>query len=161
MSLRTREPGDLPVLLAVLQRTHETDGYPVRPEAVSAGWLADPAELGSWVAVAAGRVVGHVALHPAAGTPVPLWVRATGRPADELAVVTPLFTDRTVPGAGRALLSRAVEEATARGLLPVLQVDPDAPARQFYGRLGWREVGTARQQWGPRTVDAVACVGPV
>lgn len=82
LSVRPRRADDLSVLLPVLQRLHEQEGYPVRLEAAD------------------------------------------------------------------------------RGAVPVLQVDPDSGARQFYRRLGWREVGTARQQWGPRTVDAVACVPP-
>ncbi len=158
MTVRPRRPQDLPALLPVLQRRHEQQGYPVRPEAVSPWWLADPTELGSWVAVDAERVVGHVALHPAGGAPLTLWEQATGRGASGLAVVTRLFTDGSAPGSGRRLLERACAEAGSRDLVPVLQVDPDSGARAFYRRLGWREVGTARQQWGHRTVDAVACV---
>lgn len=161
--VRPRRPQDLPLLLPALQRRHEEQGYPVRPEAVSPWWLADPSELGSWVAVDGvavdgDRVVGHVALHPAGGAPLPLWEQATGRGASGLAVVTRLFTDGSAPGSGRLLLERACAEAGSRGRVPVLQVDPDSGARAFYGRLGWREVGTARQQWGHRTVEAVACV---
>jgi len=141
-----------------LQLTHEDEGYPVRPGAVSAEWLASEQELGGWVAVHGDRVVGHVALHPAEGAGVPTWQSATGRPPDRLAVVSRLFTDRSVPGAGGALLTEAVVQARSQDREPVLQVDPDSAARDWYRRRGWREVGTARQTWGQRTVDAVLLV---
>ncbi|MCU1693030.1 MAG: hypothetical protein JWM64_2121 [Frankiales bacterium] len=159
VDVRARRPQDLPGLLALLQRTHEQEGYPVRSEAVSDGWLASEDELGGWVADADDRVVGHVALHPADDpAAVPLWQRTTGRDPDGLAVVSRLFTDRTVPGAGLALVRHAVAEAALRGRTAVLLVDPDSAARGWYLRHGWAEVGTARQQWGPRTVDAVLMV---
>ncbi len=158
--LRPRRPDDLPALLAVLQHRHETQGYPVRPEAVSAWWLAADVELWSAVAEHDGRPTGHVALHPPDAVALPLWQQATGRDADGLAMVSRLFTDGSVPGAGSALLEHAVDAARARGRVPVLQVDPEAPALGFYLRRGWRDVGTARQQWGPRTVDAVLLVAP-
>jgi GNAT superfamily N-acetyltransferase len=158
-AVRAREPGDLPVLLPLLQRTHEREGYPVRAAAVSADWLATPDELDAAVAVDGERVVGHVALHPATEvTALPAWQRAAGRDVDGLAVVSRLFTDRTVPGAGTALLEHAVRRAADLARVAVLLVDPESPARAFYGRRGWREVGTAIQQWGPRTVDAVLMV---
>jgi GNAT superfamily N-acetyltransferase len=162
LAVRPRVPADLPALLAVLQRTHEQEGYPVRAAAVRADWVAAPGELDGAVAAAGRRGVGHVALHPADeredGAAVGLWERATGRDVDGLAVVSRLFTDRTTPGAGSLLLAHAVRRAGELGRTAVLLVDPDSPARAFYARRGWREVGTAVQQWGPRTVDAVLMV---
>lgn len=159
VGLRPRHPDDVDPLLVVLRRTHEQQGYPVREAAVSAWWLASGDELGSWVAEHDGRVVGHVALHPADDVvALPGWRRATGCEPQGLAVVSRLFTDGSVRGAGSALLQHAQQEAAARGRAPVLQVDPDAAARAFYLRHGWQEVGTARQQWGHRTVDAVLMV---
>jgi GNAT superfamily N-acetyltransferase len=161
VALRSRRPADLPALLAVLQRTHAREGYPVRPEAVSSWWLAGEDELWSAVAVDDDRVVGHVALHPAAEDDAGRqWSAATGAPVDRLAVVSRLFTDRTVPGSGGALLDRAVQAARADGRTPVLLVDPDGAARDWYRRRAWRAVGTSRQQWGPRTVDAVLLLPP-
>lgn len=160
VALRPRQPDDLAALLVLLQRTHEQDGYPVRAAAVSDGWLASADELGAWVAVEGTRVLGHVALHPADGAAVPLWEQATRRPAEQLAVVSRFFTDGSVRGAGTALLTHAVEQAHAVGRDVVLQVDPDSDAVDFYRRRGWREVGSAVQQWGQRTVGAVAMVHP-
>lgn len=159
--VRPRKPDDLPPLVSLLQRTHDQEGYPVRAKAVSADWLASPGALLGAVAVDGDRVVGHVALLPAEGAEagaLRLWREATGRPAHGLAIVSRLFTDRTVPGAGTALLGHAVERAAELDRVAVLLVDPAVPARAFYGRRGWREVGSARQQWGHRTVDAVLMV---
>ena len=146
------------MLLALLQRTHEQEGYPVRASAVSPDWLASPQELGGWVAHECDRVLGHVALHPERGPSLPLWQQAAGGGA--LAVVSRLFTDRSVPGAGTALLTHAAAQARALGRVPVLEVDVLSPALPFYLRRGWRTVGTVVQQWGHRTVEAAALIGP-
>ncbi len=157
-------PADLPPLLAVLQRVHEQEGYPVRAGAVSADWVAAPGELDGAVAAVEGRVVGHVALHPAdhpdEGEALALWQRATGRGPGGLAVVSRLFTDRSTPGAGTLLLAHAVRRAADLDRTAVLLVDPDSPARAFYLRRRWQEVGTAVQHWGHRTLDAVLMVPP-
>lgn len=164
--MRPRRDGDLPDLLVILRRSHELYGYPVRASVVRADWLAQPSEIASAVAVHAGRVVGHVALHPAAGpghhhgerAAAERWSQATGVPQDRLAVVSRLVTDGSVAGTGRTLLHHAEQTATALGRVPVLLVDPDAAARRFYLRHGWQEVGTAKQQWGEHLVDAVLMI---
>jgi GNAT superfamily N-acetyltransferase len=160
--VRERHPDDLPPLLDILRRVHEREGYPVRSSAVRAEWLAPPGELLGAVATDGDRVVGHIGLHPAAGPAAALlqWQRATGSEPDGLTVVSRFFTDRSLRGTGTVLLAHAVERADALGRLAVLQVDPDSPARDFYRRRGWQEVGTAVQQWGHRTVDAVLMVAP-
>lgn len=158
--LRERQPDDLPGLLVLLQRTHEQEGYPVRAAAVAADWVAAPQELGGWVALDRERVTGHVALLPARGACLPAWSAGSGRGADGLAVVSRFFTDRTVRGAGTALLAHAAQSAAELGRVPVLEVDLLSPAYGFYLRRGWRRAGTAVQQWGHRTVDVAAMVGP-
>ena len=104
-------------------------------------WLAAEHELGAWVAKHGDRVVGHVALRPAGGAGLPGWQQATGRGPEGLAVVSRRFTDRSLPGAGAALLAEAVAQALAAGREPVMQVDPDSAALDWYRRRGWREVG--------------------
>lgn len=166
LTVRPREEADLPVLVTVLQRTHEREGYPVRATAVRADWLASETELLGAVADYDERIVGHIALHPTAppghdageDAASREWQRATGLAADRLAVVSRFVTDRSVPGAGTVLLAYAVRAAAELGRTPVLLVDPDSDARGFYLRRGWREIGTARQQWGHRSVDAVLMV---
>lgn len=58
--VRPRRPEDLPAMLALLRRTQESEGDPVRAEAVGAWWLSEEHELGSWVVADGARVVGHV-----------------------------------------------------------------------------------------------------
>jgi len=157
VALRGRTAADLPALLALLQRTHEQEGYPVRAAAVSADWLADPVELGGWVAADA-QVRGHVALHPPKGPALALWQQGAGTNA--LAVVSRLFTDRAVRGTGTALLGHAVAQAVAQQRTAVLEVDVLSPALGFYLRRGWRDAGRCVQQWGHRTVDVAALVQP-
>lgn len=161
VAVRPRRPEDLPALLGVLQCTHEQEGYPVRAAAVNADWLADPVELGGWVAHSDARPLGHVALHRAKGPCLPVWTAGAGCAAHELAVVSRLFTDRTVAGSGTALLGHAVEQAQALRRRAVLETDVLSPALGFYLRRGWRQVGTAVQQWGHRTVEVAALVQPV
>lgn len=160
--VRDRRPEDLIALLPLLRHTHLQEGYPVRAAAVRADWLASPDELDAAVAVIGGRVVGHVALHTADPQDDPVavswWERAVGRPSEELAVVSRLFSDRSVPGIGTALLADAVLRAARLERVAVLLVDPDSPARSFYLRRGWQPVGTATQHWGHRTVEAVLLV---
>lgn len=145
------------MLLALLERTHQRDGYPVRPGAVRTDWIASTAELGGWVADD-GTVRGHVALHPASGAALPLWQHGAG--SDRLAVVSRLYTDRSVPGTGTALLAHAVTQAAALGRTAVLEVDVRSPALGFYRRRGWRDAGTCVTQWGSRTVEVAALVQP-
>ena len=150
--LRARRVEDVAPLLEILQVIHEREGYPVRDEAVSDWWLASSDELSNAVAELDGRPVGHVALHPAdEGT----WAGVTDTEVDELVVVSRLFTDRSAKGLGGQLLDEAVRQARALGRKPVLQVDPESAARDWYLRRGWQVLGSKRQQWGPRTVDAV------
>jgi GNAT superfamily N-acetyltransferase len=160
VAVRERVAADVDVLLPLLARTHREEGYPVRDEAVSSWWLAPEEALGAWVAADADRLVGHVALLPPRGPSLDTWTAGTGEPADELAVVSRLFTDRTVRGSGTALLERAVAEAAASGRTAVLEVDVEAPAYAFYLRRGWRELGRVRQTWGSRDVESAALVRP-
>ena len=159
MHLRPRHPEDLPALVAVLERTHREVGYPVRAVNVRAGWLAEAHELGAWVAEQDGRTVGHVALHPVSGRCAPVWREATGCGDAGLAVVSRLLSDAR--GAGSALLARAEQEAAALGRVPVLEVELRSPAREFYLRRGWRQVGEVDQRWGEHDVRVAALVrGP-
>lgn len=77
-------------------------------------------------------------------------------------VVSRLFTDRSARGrgTGTALLADAVRRAARLLRVAVLLVDPDSPARDCYLRRGWQPVGTAAQQWGHRTVEAMLLVQP-
>lgn len=158
MTTRPRREGDLRDLLGLLRCTHKLHGYPVRETNVRADWLVHPDEIQGWVAVQSERVLGHVALHAAHGASLPLWQEATGREPDGLAVVSRLFTGQSVRGAGTALLDLAVKQSVLLGRAAVLEVERAAPAREFYLRRGWQEVGGAVQTWGHRTVDVAIMV---
>jgi hypothetical protein len=62
MTIRARTDADLKACVAFLRTVHETAGYPVNWPAEPDAWLTPPDALGSWVATADDRVVGHVAL---------------------------------------------------------------------------------------------------
>lgn len=88
-----------------------------------------------------GRVIGHVALHDAAGDPtLELAERRTGRSADHLAVVARLLVapDSRRAGLGGAPLAVATEHARSirrRAVLDVVQ-DSAAPIA-LYEATGW------------------------
>jgi ribosomal protein S18 acetylase RimI-like enzyme len=136
--VQQRRPVDLPGCVAALAEVHRLDGYPTRWPDDAAGWLSPARLLAAWVAVEAGTVLGHVALH--AGTediePVSvsrLFVRPAGR-------------GRRL---GEALLSTATDHAASRGLGLVLDVvdEQRSAAIALYERLGWRYAGRRAADW--------------
>ena len=48
MSVRPRDDGDLPALVAALRPVHERDGYPVTWKDDPAGWLSPPGLQAAW-----------------------------------------------------------------------------------------------------------------
>jgi len=80
------------------------------------------------------------------------FVSATGRPADDLAIVSVLFVAPAVQraGVGGRLLDTAVGWARDLGRLPVLDVvQSHARAVEFYRRRGWQAIGDLRPAWLP------------
>lgn len=154
--VRSRRTNDVPALLALLQRTHDEQSYPVRQEAVAAGWLAPAEELSAWVAVGGAAVLGHVALHPVHGASAALWSKVPGPQV----VVSRFFTDGSERGTGLRLLDHAVSRAHRLGCTPVLEVWCESPALGWYVRRGWRSLGRTDQLWGDRPVLVAALVGP-
>lgn len=124
-----------------MRQTHEVDGYPRywphRPER----FLTPEQETDAWVAQLDGTVVGHVALHDARDHPtLPAAQRATGLPADRLAVVARLMVSPAVQGrgVGRDLLAAAVDQAQRSRRRPVLDVVQESVAAiAFYEKAGW------------------------
>ena len=149
--LREREDADLDALEALARAIHERDGYPpLLPRGLRAFVASAPA-LAAWVAVAEGRVVGHVCLNPASSPEVmTLAIEATG--ADAFGVVARLFVDpaHRRAGVGEALLATAAGEARRRGLLPILDVSTSfEPAIALYERCGWQRLGSVQVAVGP------------
>ncbi|MEU1071134.1 GNAT family N-acetyltransferase [Streptomyces sp. NPDC005878] len=160
--LRPRTDRDLDACVRALAAVHERDGYPVNWPERPADWLAPPSLLSAWVAELDGRVAGHVglALRGTGDVAPGLWSARAGVGPDATAVVGRLFV---APGArghgiGGLLLARAVSEARARGLHPVLDVvASDTAAIALYERLGWELLAEVEQEWGPRRTVAVRC----
>ena len=157
VTIRPREPGDVPRLVELLAAQQADTGYPVHwplPFPVEE-FVVRRAELGAWVAGDgdADSVLGHVALLDVGpGWEADGWCEGTGLPASELAAVAVLFVDPAAVGRGigSALLARAVERARALARTPVLDVVSEStPAVRLYERHGWRVVGEARPPWLP------------
>ena len=158
-TVRPRVDADLPVLVGILAAQQAGSGYPVRwplPFPVEE-FVARPTELGAWVAVEGGAVVGHVALLDVGpGWEADGWCAGTGLPASELAAVGVLFVDPDAAGrgVGSTLLTAAVEHARGLGRTPVLDVVSESTrAVRLYERHGWQVVGAARPPWLPDDRD--------
>lgn len=142
--IRSKSQTDAAQCLDLLMQVHEHDGYPVYlPEDVPA-FLTPDYEVAAWVAERDGRIIGHAALHQASQDPtLAAAQRATGLPADRLAVVSRLFTSPALRrvGVGRALLRYATGQAEARGQRAVLDVGQmlHAPVA-LYESEGWERV---------------------
>ncbi|WP_306335130.1 GNAT family N-acetyltransferase [Streptomyces sp. KL118A] len=164
--LRLRERSgqrDLEACVGVLAAVHKSDGYPVNWPSEPGGWLEGDDAFGAWVAELDGRVVGHVGLsRPGAGDEAPvLWGERAGvEGADATAVVSRLFVapDARGHGIGALLMGRAVREARARGLHPVLDVvSTDSSAAALYERMGWQLLAVVEQEWEPGQRVALRC----
>jgi ribosomal protein S18 acetylase RimI-like enzyme len=108
-------------------------------------FLASDDALGAWVAEDDGRILGQVALHRRSARAVmDLATSTLGLPAERLGVVARLVVrpgDRRL-GVGRGLLEKATDEATDRGLWPVLDVLSSATAAiALYEGCGWTRAG--------------------
>jgi GNAT superfamily N-acetyltransferase len=97
--------------------------------------------------------VGHVAALEANDELFgPHWERGHGLPADRLGVMSTLFVDPRVRGAGlgRRLHDVAVAWLREQGRGPCLDVVPvHAGALALYEAAGWREVCRVRTHWLP------------
>ncbi|WP_125777879.1 GNAT family N-acetyltransferase [Antribacter gilvus] len=141
LAIRHRTEADLPVLAEILVRVHALDGYPVEGVGDPEAWLRHPRELRSWTAEVDGRLVGQVTLTSA--TPdddaARVWRERTGGSTNELAIPVRLFADprHRGSGAGRALMTAAVDHARRLGLAVAFDVMlKDRAAVALYERMG-------------------------
>jgi GNAT superfamily N-acetyltransferase len=142
--IRSKTEVDQPECLDLLMQVHQSDGYPLYlPEDVPA-FITPEYEVTAWVAEHDGRIVGHAALHRASvDLTLAAAQRATGLPAERLAVVSRLFTapDLRRAGIGRALLRHATRQAALRGQRAVLDVGQTLTAPvALYESEGWERV---------------------
>jgi GNAT superfamily N-acetyltransferase len=139
--VRPKTDDDEVPCVALMRQTHEADGYPRYWPAEPHRFLRPRQETDAWVAEADGALVGHVALHDARNHPIlPAAQRATGLPAERLAVVARLLVSPAAQGrgVGRQLLSAAVGHAHGENRRPVLDVVQESTAAiSFYEKAGW------------------------
>lgn len=160
--VRRRTEGDVEKCVRILAEVHQRDGYPVNWPDQPDEWLSHACVWGAWVAELGDRVVGHVSLSRSRdGDLAPgLWSDRNGASRALTAVVSRLFVAPQARGhgIGALLINRAVKEARARGLHPVLDVvASDTAAAALYERLGWELMATVEQRWSPSQVVAIHC----
>ena len=145
MRIRRRKDSHLAATVRLLGLVSNETGYPNPRPASRHEWLIGDDVLDAWIAEQEGRIQGHVAIKRADGDPTVAlrWREVTGRPASELAGVSRFFVRSSARGRGlgTALLETAVDEARARGLLPVAEmVSTSRRGIALFDRLGWRMV---------------------
>ncbi|WP_424861984.1 GNAT family N-acetyltransferase [Streptomyces sp. MMS24-I29] len=165
VSIRPRVGSDIVEAAAALKEVHKSDGYPVEGVDYPAEWLTPAGLLGAWVAEAAGRVVGHVAVaEPNGEEAVALWADLNGVDMGRVGVLARLFVLSEMRGraVGERLTRAAQAYASSMGLRLVLDVmAKDSAAIRLYERLGWRRIGRIDHEFGNGcTVDALAYVSP-
>ena len=150
--VRQKAVSDEARCVELMLEVHEADGYPLYlPDDVPA-FITPDYEVAAWVAEVAGVVVGHVALHRADVDPtLAAAQRATGLPANRLAVVSRLFTSPRVrrAGVGRTLLRFATQQARQVGQRAVLDVGKTLRAPvALYESEGWQCVDSLELHLG-------------
>lgn len=155
IEIRRRREEDVPGLVEVLAVQQPTSSYPMRwplPFPIEQ-FVVRQGELATWTALADGRPVGHVAVLEASDELFgPHWERAHGLPADRLGVMSTLFVDPNVRGAGlgRRLHDVSVGWLREQGRGPCLDVVPvHTGALRLYESVGWVEVCRLRPPWLP------------
>jgi GNAT superfamily N-acetyltransferase len=146
--IRRRQGGDVDSCARILRGISSGGKYPLPRPASHRGWLCDDV-IDAWVAERRGIVLGHVAIARVGGGAASTlrWREVTGRPVDDLALVSRFFVrlPERGHGIGTALLAAAVAGARARGMVPVADaVNPSRFGAPIYGDHGWR---LAAQDW--------------
>lgn len=133
MRISERTDADLDALVEVLRRVHD-GGYPASWPTDPRSWVSPCGLVHAWVAIADGRVVGHVGVA----------VAAPGRTAE----VTRLFVDPAYRGHGLADQLLDAAEHGAPGSHVRLDVTEETPsAWRLYERRGWRLTGRGPADW--------------
>jgi ribosomal-protein-alanine N-acetyltransferase len=146
--VRPRKEEDLAALVAILEETHVTDGYPMWEEHASGDWLFDPGFETAWVALAGDAVVGHIAVKR--GFDSAAIERELGRRAADILGITRLFVGSGARGLGAASALMDVVDTYAASLglgLALEVVDGSTSAIALYERRGWRRVATESATW--------------
>lgn len=165
MLLRDRTDDDLAGCVELARAVRERDGYPHYLPAGLRDFLVMPDAYGVWVAERDGRIAGHVALRQrTAPAPMDLACAATGRPANELGVISRLLVAPAArrDGVGRRLLAHGWQQAVSRGLCPVLDVAAGLTgAIRLYESCGWVLAGAVTVTFRDgNSLDELVYLGP-
>ena len=125
MLVRIRTESDLSNCVAVAERVHLLDGYPVYLPGSLRQFIVSTDALEAWVAEEDGEILGHVALHQrSSNAVVALAAEMLNQPPDRLGVIARLLVAPNArrKGIGRFLLETATRECLRRDLCPILDV---------------------------------------
>jgi GNAT superfamily N-acetyltransferase len=166
VTVRPREPIDIPALCDLLAAQRPATGYPeIWPLPVPVpDLLQRDNELTAWVAEIGGEIVGHIATAAVVESELggsgstrglgQVWAQAYGNGAttDQLRCIGVLFADstRARAGIGSALLAAATEAVKAEGAYPVLDcITEKTHVVDFYRKRGWKVVHKTAAPWSP------------
>jgi [ribosomal protein S18]-alanine N-acetyltransferase len=133
-----RRDRDLQDCTTLLTQVHINQRYPIHWPDDPIAWLTPRDMVAAWLAARDGEVLGHVCL------------ASKGLVTPDL-TLDRLFVSPAVGGrgVGRALVTHASEWAAARGRRLSLDVVENCTnAVTLYRRLGWRQSGRTRIDWG-------------
>jgi len=107
-------------------------------------WLGNPADLGRWVAVSAGCVVGHIGLGTINGSVAEAFAKCTGHHPDQFAELCRTVVDARKRGSGvaSALTRAALKSSLAMRRIPVATVLTGRGTwLEMMLNTGWQRIG--------------------
>ena len=162
MRVRPRAEADVPRLLEIVGRTHETDRYPVLLPDVARDFVVSRHEVAAWVAET-DEVVGQVALLDLSGDDDLRSRTDEWGLTEQVVILGRLFVDPAArgTGAGAALLEAATNGARERGKRPILDVMKEyESAVALYEKRGWERIGEATRTLRGQTFEEWVYLGP-
>ncbi len=149
----------------MLERTRESDDYPVGGVSDLVRFLSSDDQIEAWVVVDDGEIVGQVALHDRTGpAAMDMAARAADVDQSSLAAVARLVVDPAQHrrGIGRLLLDTAMNEAHRLKRWPMLDVvQHHEKAIAMYEAAGWELLGEVDTDiGGGHTIHEFVFLGP-
>ncbi|KAF1841689.1 acyl-CoA N-acyltransferase [Cucurbitaria berberidis CBS 394.84] len=141
VTIRPREPSDLPALIRILTDVHILTKYPVDGPSTFSAKLENPNALSSIVALCDGNLAGHAQLQSASVlNSAVIESLISHAPITSFATLVSLFVDPRLQGKG--IGARLVEEVVAWGnkegkRLVLVVLEKDVAAIRMYERMGW------------------------
>jgi GNAT superfamily N-acetyltransferase len=161
VTIRRRQPRDVPALAEVLRHVHAHDGYPVEGVSDPEAWIQPPRELAGWTALLRETPIGHISLTQGSADDdaARLWHQRSGADYGNLAIPVRLFVDPPCRalGAGRQLMLTAYQHAVYLSKQVVFDVMlKDAAAIRLYESLGCTRIGTITHHHSGHLEEAAA-----